>query len=126
MAEAASHSYASVFCIERKPNAVSAVLKNNGGAWVESLATRQLWQAEKKGSAQGEESVLLWPERSSLSRTIPSCGPSENFDERTDRFPAGLSMHFWLTNGSGVVSGCKSLEERLFGGDDSRGKELFL
>jgi hypothetical protein len=26
----------------------------------------------------------------------------------------------------GVVSGCKSFEERLFGGDDSRGKELFL
>jgi hypothetical protein len=25
----------------------------------------------------------------------------------------------------GVVSGCKSCEERLFGGDDSRGKELF-
>jgi len=35
-------------------------------------------------------------------------------------------MLFWLTNGSGVVSGCKSFEERLFGGDDSRGKELFL
>ena len=101
MAEAASRSYASVFCIERKPNAVSAVLKNNCGAWVESLATRQLWQAENKGSAQGEERVLLWPERSSLSRTIPSCSPSENFDERTDRFPAGLSMLFWLTNGSG-------------------------
>ncbi len=65
MAEAASHSYASVFCIERKPNAGSFVLKNKCGAWVESLATRQLWQAEKKGSAQGEESVLLWPERSS-------------------------------------------------------------
>ncbi len=101
MAEAASHSYASGFCIERKPNAVSAVLKNKCGAWVESLATRQLWQAEKKGSAQGEESVLLWPERSSLSRTIPSCGPSENFDERTNRFPAGLRRLFWLTNGSG-------------------------
>ena len=101
MAEAASRSYASVFCIERKPNAGSFVLKNNCGAWVESLATRQLWQAEKKGSARGEESVLLWPERSSLSRTIPSCGPSENFDERTDRFPAGLRMLFWLTNGSG-------------------------
>jgi len=26
----------------------------------------------------------------------------------------------------GVVSGCKSFEERLFGGDDSRGKELVL
>jgi hypothetical protein len=101
MAEAASRSYASVFCIERKPNAVSAVLKNDCEAWVESLATRRLWQAEKKGSAQGEESVLLWPKRSSLSRTIPSCGPSENFDERTDRFPAGLRMLFWLTNGSG-------------------------
>lgn len=101
MAEAASRSYASVFCIERKPNAGSFVLKNNCGAWVESLATRQLWQAEKKGSAQGEESVLLWPERSSLSRTIPSCGPSENFDERTDRVPAGLRMLFWLTNGNG-------------------------
>ncbi len=101
MAEAASRSYASVFCIERKPNAGSFVLKNNCGAWVESLATRQLWQAEKKGSAQGEESVLLWPERSSLSRTISSCGPSENFDEHTDRFPAGLRMLFWLTNDSG-------------------------
>jgi len=101
MAEAASRSYASVFCIERKPNAGSAVLKRDRAAWVESLATRQLWQAEKKGSAQGEESVLLWPERSSLSRTIPSWGPSENFDERTDRFPAGLRMLFWLTNGSG-------------------------
>src|SRR5690349_17145765 len=101
MDEAASRSYASVFCIERKPNAGSAVLKNNCGAWVESLAIRQLWQAEKRGSAQGEESVLLWPERSSLSRTIPSCGPSENVDERTDRVPAGLSMLFWLTNGSG-------------------------
>ena len=126
MAEAASRSYASVFCIERKPNAGSFVLKNNGGAWVESLATRQLWQAEKKGSAQGEESVLLWPERSSLSRTIPSCGPSENFDERTDRFPAGLSMLFGSQTAVGVVSGCKSFEERLFRGDDSRGKELFL
>ena len=101
MAEAASRSYASVFCIERKPNAGSFVLRNNCGAWGESLASRQLWQAEKKGSAQGEESVLLWLEHSSLSRTTPSCGPSENFDERTDRFLAGLSMLFWLTNGSG-------------------------
>ena len=101
MAGGTSSSYASAFCIGRKPNVVSAVLGNNGGAWAESLAIRQLWQAEKKGSAQGEESVLLWPERSSLSRTIPSCGPSENFDERTDRFPAGLRMLFWLTNGSG-------------------------
>src|SRR5947209_19963798 len=102
MAEAVLRSYASVFCIERKPNAGSFVLRNNCGAWVESLATSQLWQAEKKRSAQGEESVLLlWPERSSLSRTTPSCGPSENFDERTDRFPAGLGMLFWLTNGSG-------------------------
>ena len=32
---------------------------------------------------------------------MPRCGPSENFDECTDRFPAGLSMLFWLTNGSG-------------------------
>jgi len=77
------------------------VLKSNCRACAERLATRQLWQAEKTGSAQGEESVLLWPERSSLSRTIPSCGPSENFDERTDRFPAGLRMLFWLTNDSG-------------------------
>jgi hypothetical protein len=100
MAEAASRSYASVFCIERKPNAGSFVLKNKCGAWAESLATRQLWQAEQKGSAQGEESVLLWPERSSRSRTIPNCGPSENVDERTDRFPAGLRRLFWLTNGS--------------------------
>ena len=126
MAEAASRSYASAFCIGRKPNVVNAMLENNRRAWAESLATKQLWQAEKKGSARGEESVLLWPERSSLSRTIPSCGPSENFDERTDRFPAGLRMLIWLTYGSGVVSGWKSCEERLFGGDDSRGKELFL
>jgi hypothetical protein len=101
MVEAASRSYASVFCIERKPNAGSFVPKNNCGAWVESQATRQLWQAENKGSAQGEERVLLWPERSSLSRTIPSWGPSENVDECTDRFPTGLRVLFGLTNGSG-------------------------
>src|SRR6266478_1373046 len=101
MAEAASRSYASACCIGRKPNVVSAVLKSNCGAWAESLATRQEWQAEKKGPAQGEERVFLWPQRSSLSRTIPRCGPSENFDERTDRIPAGLRMLFWLTNGSG-------------------------
>ncbi len=53
MAEAASRSYASAFCIGHKPNVVSAVLKNNCGAWAESLATKRLWQAEKKGSAQG-------------------------------------------------------------------------
>jgi hypothetical protein len=99
MAEAACRSYASVFCIGHKPNVVSAVLKNNCRAWAESLATKQLWQAEKKGSAQGEERVLLWPQRSSCSRTIPSCGPSENFDERTDCVPPGLRMLFWLTNG---------------------------
>jgi hypothetical protein len=101
MAEAASRSYASAFCIGRKPNVVSAVLGNKCGAWAESLAIRHLWQAEKKGSAEGEERILLWPQRSSLSRTIPSCGPSEDSDERTDRVPAGLSMLFWLTNGGG-------------------------
>jgi hypothetical protein len=101
MTEATSRSYASACCIGRKPNVGSFVLGNNGGAWAESLAIRQLWQAEKKGSVEGEESVLLWPQRSSLSRTIPRCGPSENADERTDRVPAGLSMLFWLTNGSG-------------------------
>src|SRR5512142_2838238 len=99
MAEAASPSYASAFCIARKANIVSAVLKNSCGAWAESLAIKQLWQAEKKGSAQGEERVLLWPQRSSFSRTIPSCRPSENFDERTDCVPTGLRMLFWLTNG---------------------------
>jgi hypothetical protein len=82
MAEAASRSYASVFCIERKPNAGSFVLKNNCGAWAESLATRQLWQAEQKGSAQGEErafssglSALPARERSQIAihqRTLTS------------------------------------------------------
>src|SRR5712692_5597847 len=99
MAEAASRSSASAFCIGRKANVGSFVLKNKGGAWAESLATQQFWQAEKKAAAQGEESVLLWPQRSSLARTIPSCGPRENFDERTERVPAGLRMLFWLTNG---------------------------
>src|SRR6266702_4560028 len=99
MAEAASRSYASAFCIGRKPNVGSFVLKNKCGAWAESLATRQLWQAEKKGPAQGDENVLLWPQRFSLARTIPSCGPSENFDERRVRVPAGLRMLFCLTIG---------------------------
>jgi len=61
MAGAASRSYVSVFCIGLRPRGTSAVFKNNCGAGAESLATKQLWQAEKKGSAQGEESVLLWP-----------------------------------------------------------------
>ncbi len=51
MAEATSRSYASACYIGRKPNVVSAVLGNNCGAWAESLAIRQLWQAEKKESA---------------------------------------------------------------------------
>ena len=61
MAGAASSSYVGAFCIGLRPRGTSAVFKNKCEAWAESLATKQLWQAEKKGLAQGEESVLLWP-----------------------------------------------------------------
>jgi hypothetical protein len=40
MAEAASRSYASAFYIGRKPNVVSAVLKNKWRTWAEILAIK--------------------------------------------------------------------------------------
>ncbi len=49
MAEAASRSYASAFCIGLKPSAVSVMLKRNSEAWAKSLATNYPWQAEKMG-----------------------------------------------------------------------------
>ena len=37
-----------VIAIWNEPNVVSVMLKRNCGAWTESLATNERWQAEKK------------------------------------------------------------------------------
>src|SRR6266702_8522649 len=105
MAEAVSRCYASAFCIERRPRGVNAVLKNDCRAWAENLATKRLWQAEKKGSAQGEQSVLLWPQRLSFKndpkvravheRTLTSVQIASQLAEHALLHAVGRSSRLW-------------------------------